>query len=237
MTAHPRLPRVFCALLLAFAAALPLLADRTHAVRLGKINISGTVTDATTGAPLKGVIVASGDAASQTDDAGHYSLTVIKSSVVTASRPGYVPVLKDARTASLDFALPQTPNITVKTTTGQTFIFDAPSVKFGYSAAFQYTSAESPTLCRIVAGAPEQWLPAKADMKRITGPARPLTSAPCCDRGPVMAVDVELKSGETTTGYLTDNCFGYKVEVSGLDRATGTAKFIPLTDVAEIIFP
>ena len=238
MTSHPRPARLACAFLLAVAAALPLSAAvRKHAVRLEKLTVSGTVTDAVTGAPLKGATVSSGDNYVVTDDAGHYTLTCTRTGVVSASHPGYITVRKEALGSPLDFALPQTPSVTIKTTKGETFVVDAPTLKFGYSQIFQYTSSESPNLCRVRDGKAEQWAPAKAEMSRVLGPARSLTAASCCDRGPVMAIDVELKSGEKDTGYLNDNCFGYSVEVIGIERASGTAKFIPLTEVSEIVFP
>jgi len=242
MTVHPRPARVACAILLAVFAALPLAAAvKKHAAlhpAIEKVNVSGTVTDAVTGLPLKGATVSAGDSYAVTDDAGHYTLTIFKGGIVTASRGGYVSVQKTVAGSPLDFSLPQSATITVKTTKGQTLLFDAPSTKFGYAQLFQgYAAGESPNLCRVNGTKGEQWEPTKAEIKRIVGPARSTNSAPCCDRGPVMAIDVELKTGETVTGFLNDSCFGYAVEVIGIERSSATAKYIPLTDVSEIIFP
>jgi hypothetical protein len=244
MTVHPQPARVLCAFLLALTAVTPLSAAvKKHAVahpKVEKITITGTVTDAVTGAPLKGVTVGAGDVtAVVTDDTGKYTLTVFKGGTITATRVGYVTVQKQAAGSPLDFALPQTATITIKTTKGETFLVDAPTLKFGYPQIFQgYASGESPNLCRVNGeGKGETWLPTKAEMKRVVGPARALTSAACCDRGPVMAIDVELKSGEKVTGYLNDNCFGYNIEVIGFERSSAAAKYIPLTEVTEIVFP
>ncbi len=242
MTIHSTPARLFCALLLTLAAAAPLSAAvKKHAAlhpKAEKISITGTVTDAATGAPLKGVTIAAGDSTTVTDDAGKYTLTCFKGGLISASRIGYVTVQKQATTSPLDFALPQTPTITVKTTKGQTLIFDGPSVKFGYPQIFQgYAAGESPYLCRVVDAKGEKWEPKKAEMKRIVGPSRALTATACCDRGPVQAIDVELKSGETVIGYLNDNCFGYNVEVFGFERSSATQKYVPLTEVSEIVFP
>lgn len=239
MTSHPRPARHLCAFLLVLAAALPLgAAERSHAVRLAKITITGVVTDATTGTPVKGAQVVSGDVSAVTDDLGRYTLTVLKNAVIVVTRPGYVTTQKEASAATLNFALPQTANVTVKTSGGQTLLLDIASLKFGYAQLFQgYASGDSPSLCRVNGSEREHWEPAKSEIKRIIGPAHSVTAAACCDRGPVMAIDVELKSGQTATGYLEDNCFGYSVEVIGIERNTGITKFIPLTEVTEIVFP
>jgi hypothetical protein len=230
---------MFCALMLAALAAAPLLAagSRQRAVlhpNPEKVTISGTVSDATTGQGLKGAFVTSGNMSAVTDDAGHYSLTCILTSDATASRVGYVSVKKPINATIVDFALPQTPSVTVKLTSGETVVFDYASTKFGYVIIFQgYAAGDGLNACKI--GDPD-WQPTKAEMSKITGPARAVNSS-CCDRGPVMAVEVEMKSGEKTTAYLNDNCFGYQVDVFGFERSSGTAKYFHLTDVAEIDFP
>ena len=59
----------------------------------------------------------------------------------------------------------------------------------------------------------------------------------CCDRGDVEVVDVELKSGEKSTGYFNDNCFGYQVDIIGIERSSATAKYFHFADIAEVTFP
>lgn len=238
MTSLSRPARSLCAITLFLVAAAPLgAAVRKRPVlhpNTEQLIITGTVTDANTGLPLKGANVSSGSAGVITNDAGQYTLTCIKNSVVTASRVGYVTVQQSATGNPLDFALPQTATITVRTSSGQTFLLDYGTTKFGYVVIFQgYASGDVPNLCKP---GEQNWELTKADLKKITGPARPLTSS-CCTRGPVMAIDVELKSGEKTTAYLNDNCFGYEVDVLGVERSTLKAQYIHLTDVAEILFP
>jgi hypothetical protein len=239
MTSLSSPARLLCAITLSLiAAAAPLEAAARKRPVLHptseQLTITGTVTDANTGLPLKGANVASGTLGVVTNDAGQYTLTCIKNALVTASRAGYVTAQKSASGSPLNFALPQTASITVRTTSGQTFVFDYGTTKFGYVVIFQgYASGDVPNLCKP--GEPE-WALTKADLKKITGPARPLSSS-CCTRGPVMAIDVELKSGEKTTAFLNDNCFGYEVDVLGVERSTLKAQYIHLTDVAEITFP
>lgn len=238
MTSLSRPARLLCAVTLALVAAAPLgAAVRKRPVlhpSTDKVTLTGTVTDANTGLPLSGASVSSGTVGVVTDDAGHYTLTCIKDTTVTASRIGYVAVQHQATGSPLDFALPQTATVTVRTKSGQTVFLDNATTKFGYVLIFQgYASGDVPNLCK-----PDEpnWVPARTDLKKITGPAHPITSS-CCTRGPVMAVDVELKNGEKTTAVLNDSCFGYEIDVIGVERSTAKPQYIHLTDVTEITFP
>lgn len=240
MTSLFRPVRILGAAILAVLTTAPLCAagGRQRAVIhpvAEKVTISGTVTDANTGLPLKGASINAGESTVSSDDSGHYLLTCIRNADVTASRVGYVTVLHPAAGSPLDFALPQTQTITVRTTSGQTFALDYASTKFGYVIVFSgYAAGDSPNLCKPDGS---HWEPPKDEMKRIVGPAHTATSAPCCDRGPVQAIDVEMKNGEKTTAYLNDNCFGYQVDILGIERSSAAAKYIHLTDVADITFP
>jgi hypothetical protein len=240
MTSLSRPARLLCAVItLALVAVAPLGAavQRKRPVlhpNAEKLTITGTVTDANTGLPLSGAMVSSGTIGVVSDDAGHYTLTCLKDTTVSAARVGYVTVQHQATGSPLDFALPQTATVTVRTKSGQTFFLDYGTTKFGYVVIFQgYAAGDVPNLCRP---GEENWVPAKSDLKKITGPAHPVTSS-CCTRGPVMAIDVELKNGEKSTAFLNDNCFGYEVDVLGVERATAKAQYIHLTDVTEIVFP
>ena len=239
MTSLFRPARLLCAVTLALIAAAPLGAAVRKRPALHpsseKVTLSGTVTDANTGLPLSGASVSSGATGVVTDDAGHYTLTCVKDTTVTASRVGYVAVLHQATGGSpLDFALPQTATVTVRTKSGQTFFLDNGTTKFGYVLIFQgYASGDVPNLCKA---GEQNWVPARADLKKITGPAHPEASS-CCTRGPVMAIDVELKNGEKTTAFLNDSCFGYEIDVIGVERSTAKPQYIHLTDATEIVFP
>jgi len=238
MTSLSRPARILCAVTLVLIAAAPLgAAVRKRPVlhpNPQTVTITGTVTDANTGLGLKGANVSSGYHAVISDDDGHYTLTCTKGNEITASRVGYVAVQHLAVEGTIDFALPQTPTVTVRTTSGQTFALDSGTTKFGYVIIFQgYAQGGIPNLCRT---GEANWEPARADLKKITGPAHPVTSS-CCTRGPVMAIEVELKNGEKTTAILNDNCFGYEVDVFGVERSTAKSQYIHLTDVTEITFP
>lgn len=239
MTRSSRLVRALCAAALVLFAAAPLFAADTHRRAVAHpvpttVTISGTVTDATTGLPLAGATVTSGQMSVITDDKGHYSLTCLLGTDATASRAGYVSVKKPVSGTTIDFALPQTPSVTVKLTNGQTVVLDFVTTKFGFVELLQYASGPALTLCKT--GTPD-WQPDKSEFQRIIGPAHSVSNSACCDRGPVMAIDVEMKSGEKTTAYLNDSCFGYVVDILGIERSSATAKFIHLSDVAEVDFP
>src|SRR5437764_890145 len=211
MTPQTRPARTFCALVLAVLVAAPLCAagkTKQRAVtppKAEKATSIGTVTDAVTGLPLKGAILTSNGMSAVTDADGHYSLTCSFTSDITASRLGYVSVKKPVNSTQIDFALPQGPAVTVKLTNGQTVVFDYDSTKLGYSDAFQYVSDERINLCKA-GGTP--WLAHKNEFAKIFGPAHPVTEDSCCNRGPVMAIDVQTKDGQRSTAYIVDSCFG-----------------------------
>ena len=241
MTFQPLRARAFCALFLTVAAAAPLFAAGTTKRRAvlhpatEKVTVTGMVVDAGTGLPLKGALVSSGTMSTFTDESGNYSLTCTFTADITASRVGYVPSKKPVNSNLINFALAQTPSVTVKLTNGQTVVFDYDTTKFGYSDIFSYVSGEGLNLCK---GASEpDWSPFKNEFQKITGPAHPVTVTPCCDRGPIMAIDIQLKTGETVTGYIKDSCFGLEVDVLGVERSSAQAKYLHLKDVAEINFP
>src|SRR5262245_19711600 len=186
MTFQSRTAQLFGAIALTVVAATPLFAanpQRNRAVlhpKGEKINISGTVTDASTGAPLKGASVSAGGDVVQTDDAGHYTLTCGANASVTATRPGYVAQEKAANGPVINFALQPTQSVTVKLTNGQTIILDYPTTKFGLGYGFQYNTSDGVSLCRT---GEAKWEPVKGDFKKIIGPAHTESAASCCDRG------------------------------------------------------
>jgi hypothetical protein len=240
MTSHPRTVRALGALFFVAITAAPLFAAgkaRQRAVlppHAEKITISGTVTDAVSGAPLKDAVVTSAGMSAVTDAAGHYSLTCNLTSTATASRAGYLPVTKPVNGGQLDFALPRGPVVTVKTTAGDTIILDFNTTKFGYDDVFSYVSGEGINLCN---GSNKAFTVSKNDLAKITGPAQPASVPSCCDRGPIVGINMTLKSGEQTTGYIVDSCFGLAYDILGVERSSATLKYIHLTDVSEITFP
>jgi len=240
MTFQSRPARTLCALYLAVLLAAPFAMAQKAKQRAvahpnqQKFTISGVVTDAVTGQPLKGVTVSSNAGSSTTDDAGHYSVNAFANSEVSASRVGYVTVKKPASGPNIDFALPQTQSVTVKLTSGQTVVFDYDSAKFGYTNVFEYVSGDNLQLCK---GDGEALTVTKSQLVKITGPAHPVTAASCCTRGPIMAIDVQTKDTPKTTEHIVDSCFGIVYDIVGIERSSAVAKYLHLQDVSEITFP
>src|SRR5262249_21394639 len=239
MTSQPLRLRALCAIFLTFVAAAPLLAaakKRAVARPAGeKITVTGLVVDANTGAPLKGALVTSGAFSAISDDNGNYTLSASSGADISASRVGYVTLKKSVSGNEVNFTLAQTPSVTLKLTNGGTVVLDYDTTEFGYSEVFTYIHGPGLSLCKSAAD--PTWDPLKGEFKKIVGPAHPVTNAGCCDRGPVNAIDITLKTGETLTAYLKDNCFGYENDVLGVERSSAQLKYFHLKDVAEIDFP
>lgn len=242
MTSSPRLLRTACAIILAALTTAPLLAagkPKQRAVvppKATQVTVTGTVTDANTGAPLKGVTVVSTTGQAVTGDDGRYTLTgATFTSDLTASRVGYVTLKKPVSSTLIDFALPQTPSTTVKLTNGQTVVLDYDSTKFGYADVFQYVSGDGINLCKL-GGTP--FAPTKLQIARIVGPAHSVTDEACCNRGPAMAIDVTVRAGgQTSTAIISDSCFGIAYDILGIERSSAQPRYLHLTDVQEVNFP
>lgn len=240
MTFDFRSARSLCALSLAALLAAPIAAAQKTKPRAvahpstQKITVSGRVTDAITGQVLKGVSLSTPGAAATTDDTGRYAITATPNAELAASRVGYVTVKKTASGTTVDFALPQTPSVTVKLTSGDTVVLDYVTTKFGYADIFQYVSDDGLRLCK---DSGEIFTVTKDQMVKITGPAHPVTVNSCCTRGPIMAIDLQTKDGQTTTSTIVDTCFGIVYDVAGVERSSATAKYLHLSDVSQITFP
>ena len=80
--------------------------------------------------------------------------------------------------------------------------------------------------------------PETSEMKRVRGPAVTVANSPCCSSGgSASGVTIELRNGESTQAVFGDSCFGYAMEVIGLDQAKAQLVDIKLTEVSEIVFP
>jgi hypothetical protein len=234
--------RILAATLL---AALPLSADvRERAVAsIGAVTITGIVRDAN-GAPVAGAIVHSGSFYSfrnGTAPDGKYSLTLPgdRPTLITVEDFAFETVTvpftptKDAR---LDLTVTQPrPAVTVKLTSGETHVLDLGTSQFAWMIIFSgYSRTDNANFCKPDGSA---FVPAKTEFKRIIGPATPVNFSGCCTRGPVMTVNVEMKSGETSPVYFNDSCFGNEVDFTGRERSTGQNLYFNFTNIAEIDFP
>ena len=238
------LSRICAASLLIAASPLFAADTKPHAVTpTAKVTISGVVLDASSGAPVAGAIVHSGTFYSNRNGTaadGKYSLTLPggRPTTLTVEDFGYEPVtlsVVPANDAVLDLRLTTPrPTVTVKLTNGETHVLDLGTSQFGYLIVFSgYSRSDNANLCKPDGS---QFFPAKTDIAKIVGPATLADSALCCNRGQVMAVNVEMKSGEKTRAFFNDSCFGNEVDFIGRERSTGQFLYLRFIDIAEIDF-
>ena len=238
-----RCSRAVAVLLLIAATAAPLAAATTKrhiAGPLPEITVTGTVTDASTGKPVKNVEVANGVLRSLTNDAGAYSikLPVGRPTLLTATYFAFKTLTKTVTPAAgvtSDFALSPNPSIFVKTSAGETVDLDYDTSKFAYLEVFiGYVKDDNANFCK-----PDgtTWAPNKSEFNKVLGPAQNVNFSPCCTLGPITTVNVEMKSGEKTAVYFNDSCFGYEVDFLGRERSTGNFRNFAFKNIAEIDFP
>jgi len=203
--------------------------------------LTGTVTDSTTGAPVVLVAVSNvtGQLLGTTDAKGQFTAKIApaKDVPLTFTRVGYNTVTTTVNIsgdATRSFQLASKPVTTIRLITGATAQVDTDTIQFGYLVSFVgYTADTTLNLC-TAGGHP--FTPDRADIQKITGPSQ-LNDAQCCSKGPVPAVNVQLKSGETTTGGFVDACVGYVVDLIGKDHVTAKGVSFHFSDIAEVDFP
>jgi hypothetical protein len=123
----------------------------------------------------------------------------------------------------------------VQLTNGQTVHLDSDSVQFAYVLPFETPqSSNSASLCK---GDGTAWTPDRADFAQITGPATPVTNSACCKLGPLLAIDVKMKSGDSAKVTFADSCFGYDIDFVGRDHESAQYVYFNFKDVALITFP
>ena len=235
--------RIFTITLL---AALPLSAairERATAT-LPSVKISGIIRDAATGAPVPGAIVRSGTNTSVqngngTKIDGKYSIVLPagRPALLTVSDFAYQPftvTVTPEANMILDLALPQAnPAVTVKLVNGESHVLDLGTSQFGYYivlsgyARFDNANLDSSPTEAVLLG----------DIAKIVGPATSVNFSPCCTRGPVLTLNVELKSGQKSQMYLVDSCYDNELDFIGRERSTAQWMYLNLNNIAEIDFP
>ena len=201
--------------------------------------LTGTVLDATTGAPVLAVFVTSGKRSGHTDHHGNFFIKLVPGTPapLTFARSGYetftttVSVRGDE---AQTFRLIPKATVNIRTSAGASYDVDPETVEFGYVAPFSgYNKDTKLNLCK---GGGESFMPDRTEIKRITGAAQ-LNDPKCCAQFSIPAINVELKSGGTTTAGFVDACFGYKVDIVAQDHVTALPVYFHFTDLAEVTFP
>lgn len=200
--------------------------------------LTGTILDSTTNAPVVGVLVRVSSRSGHSDAHGNFFIKLVpgEASALSFERTGYDP-FSTTVTISTDqsqtFRMIPRPTVKVRMTSGATSELDPETVEFGYIAPFSsYNKDSFLNLCK---SGGESFKPDRADIKRITA-GTTLSDAKCC-ADPLPAINVELKSGGTTTAGFADACFGYKVDIIAIDHMTASPVYFHFSDTAELTFP
>jgi hypothetical protein len=212
----------------------------------------GRIMDGLTGNPVVAAEVVNGKRLVLTDTAGYFtiSLPANRSATLVIHRSGYEPVtqtvqvIESAGGVIVSPAVPSPPvpftmtpkaTINVRDLSGTAITVDPETFLFGYVLPFASpVTSEAASLCRSD-GAP--FNPDRTELARIIGPATRVRSSACCTLGEVLAVTVEMKSGERLQASFTDSCAGYEIAVIGRDHVTAQPVSVSLANVSEIVFP
>lgn len=201
--------------------------------------ITGVVKDASNGVPVQLAVVTCGDQSSPTNALGQYFLSVPTGTpaTVTVLHPAFLPFQQSITAQAggkYDFALTGYPSVTIKTTSGTTYIVDIGSSKFAYPLPLSsYVTSDSANLCLPDGSA---FTPDKSAFTKITGPATASPLAACCDGG-LLTANAEFKGSPASAVFFKDSCHFTEVDFGGREKSTGTFRWVKFTDIAEIDFP
>jgi hypothetical protein len=230
-----------------------LVAGRRRAVTPGDPNpgvnkpldafIYGHLQDAITGLPVaQAAIVVEGTTVTLSDKDGDFSLKTSNGRAFTmiAQRSGYQPASKDLVGVTGDqnvtLSMQPTAVLTLKDTDGVTHAIDFENAQFAYLVPFSgYVPSNEGNFCKNDGSG--DFFPTKSDIKRIIGPAVPVTNSGCCKLGPVLQVTIEMKNGDRVLANFADSCFGSEVDFIGRDHVSGNFAYFNFTKIAEIVFP
>jgi len=204
--------------------------------------ISGQVLDNVTGQPIVFVTVAAGNRTDFTDAQGRFELKNVTGQgyfTFTAERSGYQPYVvqyKPSDPITLTIRLVPTQTVTIRQTNGTVHQVDMESFKFGYPVPFSgYRDSESEDFC--TADGTKSYIH-RSQIARVAGPAVIVAGGACCTEGNAAKMTLTLKTGPTMEVIFTDTCQErYKVDVGARQHVSGQFVHIPITDIAEIVFP
>jgi hypothetical protein len=204
--------------------------------------ISGQVLDSVTSQPVAFAAFSAGNRKDTTDAEGRFEVKNAKGygvMTIEVERSGYQRYTAQFRPndpTTLTIRLAPTPTVRIRKTNGELLDVDMESLKFGYPVPFSgYRESESEDFC--TADGTKRYIH-RAEMAKLTGPAVLVPGGVCCDAGNAAKMTLTLKTGQTLDVLFTDTCEErYKVDVGARIHTTGVFVHIPITDIAEIIFP
>lgn len=205
--------------------------------------ITGQVIDSVTGQAVALAAVSAGNRNATTDAQGNFELKNVKGDgylIVEVDRSGYKPYsaqFKPNDPVTLTVRVVPTRTATLRKTNGEVLEIDMESIKFGYPVPFSgYRDAESDDFCALANG--QKSYIHRAQMAKLAGPATVVSGAACCESGEARKVTLTLKSGQVMDVVFTDTCADrYQVDVGARIHSTGAFVHVPITDIAEIVFP
>ncbi len=243
------LSRILLLTLLAFATALPMLATtRRRAIRFSpprppEVMLTGTVLDDVTGAPVVSadVSVLNRNAFTTTDALGKFVVNVPANTQVTIeiSRVGYQTLQAQVSIpaeGTQQFRLAALTTVEVRMASGQIYHVDLETVEFGYITG-PFTGYNKSSRLNLCKPGGSSFTPDRTAIQRITGPATAATHSACCPNAQLQAINIELKSGESTQAFLIDTCNAYKIDLVARDHTTFDPVYLGLAQIAEIKFP
>jgi len=237
------------AALVALVLAVPAHAAKRRAVThpgpgvpISVATLTGVVLDAATSQPVRAMTVFVGTRSTATDDQGRFELkntSGVDALLLQTDRSGYQPSStrigpNDPKDVTLRIA--PTPTVTVRRTNGETTSVDLESLKFGYPVPFSgYRESEFEDFCRANG---TKLNVHRSQFKRLVGPGVQTASGPCCPSGNATRMSVTLRTGVTEDLFFTDTCENrYFVDLGARDHLSGGFVHIPITEIAEIVFP
>jgi hypothetical protein len=229
------------------AAAVPTFAEKRRSVQhpstggpVVPVTATGIVIDAVTGQPVVFADVRLGSRSDRTDRSGKFKIvtSIPSQGVISVTRSGYTAGsvnVTGGGTQEFTIRLNPTPTVRLVLTDGTVKDLDMESIEFGYVPPFgSYNKGESDDFCK---GNGTVVAINRSEFKRITGPAVLENNSACCPNAPLLKINAELKSGETTALYFVDSCLGYTVDFIGREHVSADFAYTKFTNVAEIIFP
>lgn len=218
------------------------ISARSPGVPFTRELLSGQVLDNVTGQPIAFVAVGAGNRTDFTDSQGRFELKNVTGQgyfTLSAERSGYLPYIvqyKPSDPVTLTIRLVPTPTVTIRQTNGTVHQVDMESFKFGYPVPFSgYRDSESEDFC--TADGTRSYIH-RSQIARVTGPAVIATGGACCTSGNAAKMTLTLKTGPAMEVFFTDTCEErYQVDVGARQHVSGQFVHIPITDIAEIVFP
>jgi hypothetical protein len=204
-----------------------------------QVVVTGTVTDADTGAPVVAAEIIGGGHFGTTGNDGTFQIQLTAGSPVSleARRTGYESTTRTVTPTSgtpVNFTLKSKPTIRVRNTAGETRILDGGTAEWAYLVPFSgYVRGKESKFCKTDGSSVTVNVD---DVTKITGPSTSATN-PCCTTGPMTGITATLRSGETTQLFFQDSCFGFSMDFLGRDHATAQFVYLKFAEIAEIVLP